>query len=333
MNAVALAPTAGFELQETASLDLKSDFDPTNSGEWCELLKDIVAMANSGGGRIIIGLTDDGTPTGIDSGKIRAIDPAIFVDKVFSYTGVHFAGVTTQTETHAETLVAVLVIGEAPVPMIFNKTGNYQTREGKQRNAFNPGTLYLRHGAKSEPATSDDMRDILDRQMKRARESLLSNLRQVVEAPAGAIVSISTVSAPPSDLATRGVRLVHDPAAASAAMLDPNITHPHRQKEVVAKVNAHLSGRGHVTSNDIVAIRRIYKTEDDLSLCYRPKYASCQYSDLFVQWVISHIESDQAFLTDLRQRYHDFTVTRNAACRQARSSKRAQYATSSSHLV
>jgi len=319
----AATATADSLPQETAALDLKRSFDPSNLGEWCELLKDIVAMANSGGGRIIIGLNDDGTPSGICSLKSHSTDPAVFVDKVYSYTGVHFAGVSTHLETHDEIQVTVLVIGDATIPLVFSKAGNYQPPEGKQRNAFNPGTLYVRHGAKSEPATSDDMRDILERHLKCARESLLANLRQVVEAPIGSVVSLSSASASTSDLAARPVRLVQDPAAAPAAMLDPNVTHPHRQKELIAKINAHFIGPARVTSNDILAIRRIHKTETDRTLCYKPRYASCQYSDLFFQWIVTHIESNPSFLQDLRQRFHAVTTAHNAATRRGHRSRRS----------
>ena len=316
MNAVAPSTAATPVLEETASLDLKCTFDPAVNGEWCELLKDIVAMANSGGGRIIIGLNEDGAPSGISAAKIHGIDPAVFVDKVFSYTGVHFAGVRTAIESHADTQVAVLIIDEAAAPLMFNKPGTYQIAEGKQRNAFSAGTLYVRHGAKSEPGTSDDMRDILERHLINARATLLANLRQVIEAPAGAVVSIAPAA--PADKSALPIRLVQDPTAAAAAMLDPNLTHPHRQKELVAKVNEFLAGNARVTSNDIVAMRRLHKIEDDRSLCYRPKFGSCLYSDLFVEWITSHIGADENFLGDLRQRYHDVTVTRNAAKRRSR---------------
>ena len=318
MNAVAPEPVFAPALQETAQLDLKCSFDPAVNGEWCELLKDIVAMANSGGGRIIIGLKDDGTPSGISADKVHGIDPAVFVDKVFSYTGVHFAGVRTAIETHAGTQVAVLSVDEATSPLIFSKPGTYQIAEAKQKNAFSSGTLYVRHGAKSEPGTSDDMRSILERHLKNARAALLANLRQVVEAPAGAVVSIAPVIVVPTDMSARPVRFVQDPTVAAAAILDPNLTHPHRQKEVVARVNEILAGRAHVSSNDIVAIRRLHKIEEDRSLCYLPKFGSCLYSDLFIKWVVTHVTEDGNFLGDLRQRFHDLTVSRNAAMRRAR---------------
>jgi hypothetical protein len=39
---------------ETQSVDFKRQFDPSSSAEWCELTKDLVAMANSGGGVILV---------------------------------------------------------------------------------------------------------------------------------------------------------------------------------------------------------------------------------------------------------------------------------------
>ena len=37
---------------ETASLDFKSEFNPNSNQDWCEVIKDIAAIANSGGGII-----------------------------------------------------------------------------------------------------------------------------------------------------------------------------------------------------------------------------------------------------------------------------------------
>ena len=229
--------------RETAALDLKSDFDPDSAGDWCELLKDIAAMANTTGGRIVVGLNDDGNPSGISLVKILAIDPAVFVDKVFSYTEVHFAGATVVAETLTKAPVAMLIVGETPSPLVFNKAGNYHHSSGKPKCAFTAGTLYVRHGAKSEPATSDDVRDIIDRRVKRERDALIATLQRVAEAPAGSVVTVSApVVALGSDPSARPVRLVTDPSAAPATLLDPNTTHPHRQRDVVAGVNAYLRG-------------------------------------------------------------------------------------------
>jgi hypothetical protein len=41
---------------ESATVDFKESLDPGSKQDWCELIKDIVAMTNSGDGCIVIGL-------------------------------------------------------------------------------------------------------------------------------------------------------------------------------------------------------------------------------------------------------------------------------------
>jgi len=61
--------------KESADLDFKSGFDPAAAQDWCELVKDIVAMANSGGGLVVFGVNDDGTPAKGDLKPLLAVDP------------------------------------------------------------------------------------------------------------------------------------------------------------------------------------------------------------------------------------------------------------------
>jgi len=42
---------------ESASADFKSSFDPQSKQDWCELIKDIVAMSNSGGPKALVCLS------------------------------------------------------------------------------------------------------------------------------------------------------------------------------------------------------------------------------------------------------------------------------------
>jgi len=43
---------------ETAALDFKETVDPTQCRDRVELAKDVLAMANSGGGHIVVGVED-----------------------------------------------------------------------------------------------------------------------------------------------------------------------------------------------------------------------------------------------------------------------------------
>jgi hypothetical protein len=68
---------------ESRTVDFKSKFDPGCAGDWCELVKDVVAIANSGGGSILIGVDDDGKCCGpAASTKLLCLDPAVITDKV-----------------------------------------------------------------------------------------------------------------------------------------------------------------------------------------------------------------------------------------------------------
>lgn len=49
--------------RESKFVEFKESFDPKDSGDWCEIAKDIVAIANTGGGIILIGLSNVGGPT------------------------------------------------------------------------------------------------------------------------------------------------------------------------------------------------------------------------------------------------------------------------------
>ena len=51
---------------ESSSVDYKSCFDISSSADWLEVVKDVVAMANSGGGVVIFGVTDDGNMSTFD---------------------------------------------------------------------------------------------------------------------------------------------------------------------------------------------------------------------------------------------------------------------------
>jgi predicted HTH transcriptional regulator len=76
--------------QESKQLDFKGQFEDTTEC-WCALTKDIVAMANSGGGILVFGANSDGTPSGADCNALLKCDLAVISSKVFKWTGYEFA--------------------------------------------------------------------------------------------------------------------------------------------------------------------------------------------------------------------------------------------------
>src|SRR5437870_12078012 len=78
--------------RESKYVEFKEQFDPNSAGAWCELVKDIVAIANSGGGVIVVGLTSRGVLSRQDVVHVLELDPATFTDKIARYTGTQFDG-------------------------------------------------------------------------------------------------------------------------------------------------------------------------------------------------------------------------------------------------
>lgn len=168
---------------EAGDLDFKSSFDVASAGDWLELIKDIVALANSGGGLILLGLNDDGSPSGADTTALQGVDPADLTNRMHKYTGHHFSAFELiECQKEGQDLCA-LRVGGVRVPLVFTRVGTYEVSEAKQKTAFSQGTTYFRHGAKSEPGTSEDLRIFLDREIERTRKSWLDGIAKVVEAP------------------------------------------------------------------------------------------------------------------------------------------------------
>ncbi len=204
--------------RESKHVEFKQGFDPDSPGEWCELIKDLVAIANSGGGIIVFGLDSLGTPTRVPLTALARVDPADVGNRISKYTGsVQLEFEVRELKRQGQVLPAFL-IQAVSVPLVFERPGTYDIGGGNQRTAFSKGTVYFRHGAKSEPGTSEDIRRAIERQLEFIRKSWVKGVRKVVQAPRGSrIVTIDPlprtspfVSA--SSLATT-VRAVNDPKA------------------------------------------------------------------------------------------------------------------------
>jgi hypothetical protein len=200
---------------ESKHIEFKQGFDPNLQASWCEVVKDIVAIANSGGGVIIFGLTSSGEPSAESVEAIQHADPADIANKIARYTGpVDLGFEIRQLEKKGKPLIGLIIQGGA-YPLVFQKPGTYETEPGRQKTAFGVGTVYFRHGAKSEPANTEDLRKSIDRQVVQVRKAWMSGVRKVVYAPPGSRI---LTTAPPRGTTSivpvaTAVRAVNDPKA------------------------------------------------------------------------------------------------------------------------
>ena len=290
--------------KESKHIDFKERFDVNSERDWCELIKDITALANSGGGGILIGVRNNGKPSGFDIDPFLCVDPAVLTDKVVKYTGEQFSGFDMVEIFRGVQKIALFIVDGVSIPMVFMREGGYLGGDGKRKIAFNRGTVYFRHGAKSEPGNSDDLRRVVEQELERIRDSWLSGIKKVVEAPPGHNFHVLPPNVKVSDHpAATPIRISDDDDAPIYRLETPNDTHIYRQKDVVRIFNESLGGSYIINGYDIQSVRRVYKLDKNPSYYYRPRFGSPQYSKDFVNWLIGEHKRNDQFFSKARQKY------------------------------
>jgi hypothetical protein len=126
-----------------------------------------------------------------------------------------------------------------------------------------------------------------------------------VTAPSGYRVNLLPPEVVESDLpSATPIRLVADPSAPAYRKIDPDHTHPYRQKEVVKLLKERLSGRKEVTSHDVFCVRKVHGIDGSRSdFYYKSKFASPQYSEAFVNWLAEQYEKDPVFFDKAKKAF------------------------------
>lgn len=287
--------------RESKSVDFKATIDLDSTRDRVEIVKDIVAMANSGGGVIVFGVSDDGSPAAL---PLPVLDPAKITDQVAKYTGVEFSDFEITPDRRDESDVLLLVIEGAETPLVFHKPGTYPVAGGKQETAFGKGTVYFRHGAKSEPGTTADLQGAINRAVDEQRRKWNRGIRKVLTAPKGAQIEVVDGGGRAGIGTSVPARVVVSADAPAVARIEnADGTWPHRQADVINRVNAQI-GRKAINGYDIQCVRKIFDLERrHPEFVYKPfAKSSPQYSDAFVDWLIQEYAKDEQFFGNLRQR-------------------------------
>jgi len=291
--------------RESRTVEFKRSFDTSSPKEWCGIVKDIVAIANTDGGFILFGVDGHGSPVGDPPKGVLSLDPAVITDRIRAYTGVNFDSFEIVEGSKNGQTIAALFISEAHSPIAFNKPGTYALPDGKhQGREFSEGTVYFRHGAKSEPATSADLERAIERRLAKVRRELLSGVRKVMTAPRGSAISVL----PPevrqsSEPSATPIRLTDDPEAPEYHLVNPDATYPLRQKEVLANINRQLPRGIAINQFDILAVKYVYDLPSKPEFYYKSRFAAPQYSNEFVSWLLKEYRSNREFFTKCRVTY------------------------------
>jgi hypothetical protein len=269
-------------------------------------VKDIVAFANSGGGVIVFGIDDDGTESAANVAQVRTCDTADITNKIARYTGYQFSEIEILDVQRRHKRYPAFLISAIDIPIVFTKPGTYDVGEGRQKTAFAQGTVYFRHGSKSEPATRDDFIRWSESQITKARKTWLGGIRKVVETSPGQSVVVTTQapSVPPPGSVIHALIT----ANAGATQFVPSNAEeiwPHRQKDLVSAVNTKLPHGKTINPYDVQCIKQVFNVlKDHPEFAYKPhRLASPQYSDAFVDWIVLQVTENDRFFPETRQKY------------------------------
>jgi hypothetical protein len=252
-----------------------------------ELVRDIAALANSGGGVVVFPRSEE-------------MDEELIHEQLAHYAEPEFESFGLQEITrNGKPALAIVVDAASNTPLVFSRQGRHS---GK--TFFARGGLYFRHGARSEAATGEDLRDFIRRQLEATRTQWLSNIRAVMHAPDGAEVAVVQTAERDEEGRPTLIRLTTDPHAPLYGQVDPDQSHPYRQKEVIREVNERLEDIP-VNAFDILSVRRVHSITEDSrpEFVHVPKFGSPQYSDAFVDWLVSEQGRNRQFFSDAKAAY------------------------------
>jgi hypothetical protein len=300
--------------RESEYVAFRDHFDPRAEDDWIELIKDLAAIANSGGGVVVIGVNSDGANSGADVRPVLALDRPAIANRVAGYVGERFDDFEVHEVKRSGASAAAIVVGPAaPAPLVFARAATHEDPRGRSRTVFPRGSLYVRHGGRSEPATGADLRGFIERRLDQQRADWLGGIERVLTAPQGAEIVAIERSDDEEGEPTR-IRITTDEDAPVYSRINPDATHPHRQKELLAEINRKLPGNVKVNAHDILSVRRVHEIDETTrpEFAHRPKFGSVQYSDELVEWIVDQYTSDQDFFSKARERYYELRHPRRA---------------------
>ena len=191
-------------LGESQHQDLKLTFDTANPKAKVELVKDLVAMANGGGGRIVFGCSETTQP-GIDEAVVRKLDSAKVSDLVATFIRPATLKIAHEiTSLGNGRCLYTLTVAAPEYPIVMAKKGDWSGMNNRvDRPLFNEGDVWFRENTGVKRITFEYLRSWIDRIRQREREGVLELLNKIINVPDGAEIQIVTPSDGPIDTPSR----------------------------------------------------------------------------------------------------------------------------------
>jgi len=165
-------------------LDYKRLYDLSSQRHKVDIVCDLVAMANTNGGYIVLGVdeTIEGgrqfTSVGLDNEILKDLDVTKIADQVATYVMARlniFLQIHHLAEMDGKTFALLYVSQGDDLPIIFTKDGQFE-HNGRSKTKFRSGEIFVRRGAASVRADQNDMRRIISLIRRREKEKWIEDL-------------------------------------------------------------------------------------------------------------------------------------------------------------
>ena len=185
---------------ETPILDCKVTFDHQSGQAKLELIRDLVAIANTGGGKIVIG-HDEVADVGVAQDIVTALDSANVAEWLANHASLAPVHVSHETRPLSPgKFVHTLTISGAEYPIVISKRGLWKGADNKKdRPTFQPGDIFIRHSTRTEKANYEDLRRWILRAKEAERASIIDRLSTFVNLPEGAALQLVSQAGQPID--------------------------------------------------------------------------------------------------------------------------------------
>ncbi len=98
-------------------------------------------------------------------------------------------------------------------------------------------------------------------------------------------------------------RLVNDESAPAVRAMNPDLTHPYRQKDLLALLIRRVPAGMKVTTHDLQCVRESFNVKDNPNYFFKSRFGSGQYSKSYLEWLVAEVALDLYFFSKSKARH------------------------------
>ena len=183
--------------EEDDRVDYKQDFDIDSGSEkaWLELAKDVSAFANTYGGFLVFGVSDEPKEVvGLARDRVKVLkDTNNLLQKINRFLEPDIVGLRSKEFRFGGSPVVVLYVPRSVgVTHLISRDGVFKHPSGKEKTLLRKGTFYVRRSAANHLGDSRDLTDVIERRVEQFRDTLIDKVARVVRAPSDSDLFILT---------------------------------------------------------------------------------------------------------------------------------------------